>query len=37
MGNFEHISSICGHEYTMLKASKLAEYNPEQISKLFDY
>jgi len=37
MGNFEHISSICGHEYTMLKASKLAEYNPQQISKQFDF
>jgi hypothetical protein len=36
MGNFEHISSICGHKYTMLRASKLAEYNSEQISKLLD-
>jgi hypothetical protein len=36
MGHFEHISSICGHEYTMLKASKLAKYNDVQISKLFD-
>ena len=36
MANFEHISSVCGHEYTMLKASKLAKYDLAQISKLFD-
>jgi hypothetical protein len=36
MGNFEHISAVCGHEYTMLKASELAEYDLAQISKLFD-
>jgi hypothetical protein len=36
MANFEHISSVCGHEYTMMKASKLAEYDLAQISKLFD-
>jgi hypothetical protein len=36
MANFEHISSICGHEYTMLKASKLAKYDLAQISKMFD-
>lgn len=36
MGHFEHISSVCGHEYTMLKASKLAKYSDVQISKLFD-
>jgi hypothetical protein len=36
MGHFEHISSICGHEYTRLIASKLAKYNPTQISKLFN-
>lgn len=36
MGHFEHISSICGHEYARLTASKLAKYSPAQISKLFD-
>ena len=36
MGNFEHISAVCGHEYTLLKASKIAEYDLAQIAKLFD-
>jgi len=34
--HFEHIASVCGHEYTMLKASELAKYNAAQISKLLD-
>lgn len=34
--HFEHIASVCGHEYTMLKASELAKYNAPQISKLLD-
>lgn len=34
--HFEHIASICEHEYTMLKASELAKYNAAQISKLLD-
>jgi hypothetical protein len=34
--HFEHIASICEHEYTMLKASELAKYDAAQISKLLD-
>jgi|688.fasta_scaffold149881_1 hypothetical protein len=35
--HFEHIASVCEHEYTMLKASELAQYNAAQISKLLNY
>ena len=34
--HFEHIASVCEHEYTRLKASELAEYNAAQISRLLD-
>ena len=34
--HFEHIASVCEHEYTMLKASELAKYSAIQISKLLD-
>jgi hypothetical protein len=34
--HFEHIASICEHEYTMLKASELVNYDAAQISKLLD-
>jgi len=34
--HFEHIASVCEHEYKMLKASELAKYSATQISKLLD-
>ena len=34
--HFEHIASVCEHEYTMLKASELARYSATQISKLLN-
>jgi len=34
--HFEHIASVCGHKYAMLKASELTEYGIGQISELLD-
>lgn len=36
IGNFQHVSKICGHNYQLLRASQVAKMSTPQLSKLLN-